>query len=255
MKARRSSRRRHDRFTLIELLVVIAIIAILAALLMPALQQARETAKASTCASQLRQLGFAVASYYNIYDSFPPYREKRGTSWCNHITHLTVTAGIFNSVTEMLNNNPGSDATTTWFAKQIKKYTLFICPSETRLIIQFNSTGGHAYTNYLANSSIMADNIDVLYGVPMVNIKEPTRTTFFMDGNPVKGTTVNATAAGVKLESEGGSGRNAYRHNDTCNILMVDGHVTKSQRARYPEVAWENKKHITRKTQQEWLYK
>lgn len=50
-------------FTLIELLVVIAIIAILAAILFPVFARARESARRTGCASNLKQLGTALIMY------------------------------------------------------------------------------------------------------------------------------------------------------------------------------------------------
>lgn len=63
---------KRNAFTLIELLVVIAIIAILAAILIPVFAQAREKARQTVCASNMKQMGTAFLMYATDYDGMFP---------------------------------------------------------------------------------------------------------------------------------------------------------------------------------------
>ena len=69
MKIRMTTRR---AFSLVELLVVIGVIGVLIALLLPAVQQARESAIRLKCQANLKQIGLAVHNFEDAHDKLPP---------------------------------------------------------------------------------------------------------------------------------------------------------------------------------------
>jgi type II secretory pathway pseudopilin PulG len=64
--------RRVRGVTLVEMLVVVAVTGGLVGLLLPAVQQARESSRRSQCLNNLRQIGIGLLNFHNARDCFPP---------------------------------------------------------------------------------------------------------------------------------------------------------------------------------------
>ncbi|HEY3329765.1 MAG TPA: DUF1559 domain-containing protein [Capsulimonadaceae bacterium] len=125
--------KRLSAFTLIELLVVIAIIAILAAVLFPVFATAREKARQTTCASNLKQLGLAFVQYTQDYDEVPP------GGYCDPVGGCRQYA-------------PYGWASQEW--PYIKSMSLLTCPDDSTKAI-----AGGLVNSYAMNSMAMIGDI------------------------------------------------------------------------------------------------
>jgi prepilin-type N-terminal cleavage/methylation domain-containing protein/prepilin-type processing-associated H-X9-DG protein len=151
----RSSRSRWRGFTLIELLVVIAIIAVLIALLLPAVQQAREAARRSSCQNNLKQLGLALHNYHDIHNVFPPESiwgfgptgsmQPRNYTWISLILPQIEQSGLHSAINFTL---PIWDQVLPNGARVIaQKLPILRCPSDGGFD-EPNQSHGMSVTNY-----------------------------------------------------------------------------------------------------------
>jgi prepilin-type N-terminal cleavage/methylation domain-containing protein/prepilin-type processing-associated H-X9-DG protein len=99
--------RNRSAFTLIELLVVIAIIAILAAILFPVFASAREKARQTSCASNLKQLGLALMQYEQDYEETTPVVDYYGQGYAGLLYSYVKSTGVFACPDDITPNDQG----------------------------------------------------------------------------------------------------------------------------------------------------
>jgi len=146
---------RRSAFTLVELLVVIAIIGVLVSLLLPAVQMAREAARRTRCANNLRQMVLATHNYMDTVRCLPPavcMSPTRSSNWSVHARILPFIEQLnlqnlidFRYNYSDLANAPQHAQVTAM------KVPVYFCPSDAKDFPRPTATLTHYPTTYGIN--------------------------------------------------------------------------------------------------------
>jgi prepilin-type N-terminal cleavage/methylation domain-containing protein/prepilin-type processing-associated H-X9-DG protein len=218
-------------FTLIELLVVIAIITILAAILFPVFASAREKARQTSCANNMKQIGLALTQYVTDYDEcFPMAQFNVGS---NKISWRQVIQPYIKS-TQVLTcpDNPNSSTVISAAANGFPAINISYAGST-------NEQGCYANPSPFFTYSPFSDPGYSALAVPITVVVAPdqfvtvvesiaSRANFDL-GDP--GYSINNTGCTVPT---GGSVAPSWSclfasHTGMSNFLFADGHVKSLQ--------------------------
>jgi prepilin-type N-terminal cleavage/methylation domain-containing protein/prepilin-type processing-associated H-X9-DG protein len=213
---------RRAGFTLIELLVVIAIIAILAAILFPVFARAREAARATSCRSNLRQLGTAVQMYVQDY----------ARSYFQHWYLAQPLVYWFGRV-DNGTNPPTVYRQEGLLFPYMKSFDLQRCPSFTgQPAYAGTATAGYGY-----NVTYLTSNFGEA-GVNEASIAKPASCAVFADSAqyaswknpPVVEETLSIWPPSSTITYNYAVVQ--FRHLDSANVVYADGHVKSARPTR-----------------------